>query len=122
MQNWKNLYTELAEKLATIEELQWLDLWHNQINFLDDEHPFPTPAVFLSFRSLTISDASDKLQDVVAQVDAYVYYETFLDTFNGAYNQQDALAFLDLMDKVNAKLHASTGLNYSSMRRTAFNP
>ena len=72
MENWQNLYIELSEKLSadlddnelefynklnTIAEhdgkspIRWLDLWHNQVNFLEEELEFPTPAVFLSFRS-----------------------------------------------------------------------
>lgn len=122
MKNWKELYVELTGKLSVIENLEWVDLWHNQVNFLDNEHPFGSPAVFLSFRSLVINDTGTKVQDVQAQVDVYVYYETFLDTFEGAYNQNGALAFLDLFDRVNAVLHGSFGDTYSSMRRTAFSP
>ncbi len=123
MQNWKDLYGELATKLTdNINDLKWVDLWHNQINFLDDEHPFPTPAVFMSFRSGQVVDISDKVQNVQLQVDIFVFYETFLDTFKAAYNQADALGFLDLLDDINKQLHGSSGENYSSMRRVGFNP
>lgn len=123
MQNWRDLYGELATKLTTaIPDLKWVDLWHNQINFLDDEHPFPTPAVFLGFRSQSIEDISDKVQKVKLQVDVYVFYESFLDTFEGAYNKDAALGFLDIFDGINKTLHGSDGDNYTSMRRIAFSP
>lgn len=122
MQNWKDLYKEVATKLTTIQDLEWIDLWHNQINFLEEEHPFPTPAVFLSFRSSVIRDAGEKIQDVEAQMDVYLYYETFLDTFNKAYNQDEALAFLDMLTQVNVILHGSEGDNYQNMRRISFSP
>lgn len=122
MQNWKDLYKELGDKLTTIPGLKWVDLWHNQINFLDNEHTFPTPAVFLAFRSLVIRDASDKIQDVDVQVDVYLFYETFLDTFNGAYNQDGALEFLDMLTQIHALLHGSQGTHFQNMRRTYFGP
>lgn len=123
MQNFKDLYTELADKLDNhIDALRWIDLWHDQITFLETEHPFPTPAVFLGFRTNQIEDVGNKVQNVNLQVDVYLFYETFLDTFKGAYNQKDALGFLDALDAVNQLLHGSSGENYSSMRRTSFNP
>lgn len=123
MQNWKQLYKELAEKINdNIETVRWIDLWHNQVNFLTDEHPFPTPAVFLNFRSNSINDTGLKVQQLNLQVDVYVYYETFLDTFKGAYNEESALGFLDLLNDVYALLHGTSGASYSGMRRTAFNP
>lgn len=123
MQNFKELYKELADKLnAHIPEVRWIDLWNSQVYNLETEHPFPTPAIFLAFRSNQIADLGNKVQNVTAQVDVFIFYETFLDTFKGAYNQQDALDFLDIMDKVNQTLHASSGQNYSSMRRVSYSP
>lgn len=70
-QNWtKALYIELAEKITNaIAAIKWVDLWHNQVGFLEDEHPFPTPALFLSFRSNNIRDLSQKVQQVILQID-----------------------------------------------------
>src|SRR5690625_4879776 len=123
MQNFKELYKELADKLnAHIPEVRWIDLWNSQVYNLETEHPFPTPAIFLAFRSNQIADLGNKVQNVNAQVDVFIFYETFLDTFKGAYNQQDALDFLDIMDKVNQVFHCSSGENYSSMRRVSYSP
>ena len=123
MQNFKKLYKELSEKLTTnIDDIRWVDLWNSQVYNLENEHPFPAPAVFLGFRSQSMSDAGTKVQNVTMQVDVFVFYETFLDTFKGAYNQNDALAFLDIMDQINKLFHGSSGDNYSSMRRMSFSP
>ncbi|MEH0007574.1 MAG: hypothetical protein V6Z82_02495 [Flavobacteriales bacterium] len=123
MQFWTELYKELAQRITTrLTEVRWVDLWHNQINFLEEEHPFPTPAVFLSFRSQQLEDTGLKTQAVTLQVDCYLFYETFSDTFEGSYNQQGALAFIETLDHIHALFHGSQGENYSSMRRIAFAP
>ncbi|MDT8412687.1 MAG: hypothetical protein RQ875_09515 [Vicingaceae bacterium] len=123
MQNWKDLYTELANIITTkVPAIKWVDLWHNQINFIENEYPFPVPAVFLAFRSNNITDQGLKVQQLTLQIDVFLYYETFADTFTGSTNQTDALAFLDAFDSLNKALHASSGTNYSSMRRIAFGP
>ncbi|WP_435135744.1 hypothetical protein [Formosa sp. A9] len=123
MQNWKDLYLEHANIIsAKAPTVQWIDLWHNQVNFLTEEHPFTTPAVFLSYRTLNTQDVGTKVQNVRVQVDVYLYYETFADTYNGAFNQDSALEFIDLMDAINAAFHGAQGDNFSSMRRLGFTP
>lgn len=116
------MYMELSELLCENKEIKWIDLWHNQVGFLDEEHPFPAPALFLGFRSMGIEDLAARIQKVSVQVDVYVFYETFADTYKGGINQSDALEFLCLMDYVQATLHGTTGQTYSEMRRTDFAP
>ncbi len=120
---WENLYTELAEKISNnIPEVQWIDLWHNQVGFLTEELPFPTPAVFFSIRMLSAENLGNFAQDANVQIDMYYFYETFLDTYNGAYNKDDALAFLQVVTKLHQLFHGSSGNNYSEMTRIAFAP
>ncbi len=118
----KELYKEIAEKISTIDGIEWIDLWHNQVQFLEDEHPFPSPAVFLNIRSDSISDVSEKVQKVNFQIDVYLFYETFADTYKGAWNQDSALAFLDLLEQVHTLLHGSNGTHYAEMRRIGIVP
>lgn len=122
MQNFKELYKELADKLSAIESVQWVDMWNSQVYNLDSEHPFPAPAVFLAFRGNSMKDMGDKVQNVQMQVDVFLFYETFLDAYAGAYNQDVALNFLDTIDEINKALHGSSGTQYSSMRRVSFSP
>lgn len=122
MQDWKELYLELAEKINEIDGIKWIDLWHNQINFLEEEHPFPAPAVFISFRSQNIEDLSERIQKVGLQVEVYLFYETFADTYKDSVNQDSALAFIDLMGGIYAKLQGTSGDSYNSMRRVGFSP
>lgn len=143
MDNWQNVYKELATKLScdltdketeiysylntlvgyeTKSPIRWLDLWHNQVNFLSEELEFPTPAVFLSFRSGRINDLGEKVQEVVLQIDCYLFYETFAGTFTGSFNQEDALRFIGILDFINSRMHGTTGENYSHMRKIGFAP
>lgn len=123
MENWKDLYTEIATKLQTeVPGIKWIDLWHNQINFLEEEHPFPAPSLFLSFRALSANDRGKNIQDLNTQVDVYVFFETFADTFMGSFNQNSALEFLDATSLVNKALHGASGTNYTSMRKVAITP
>lgn len=119
LQGWGKLYQELALKVKeNINGINWIDLWHNQVGFLVEEHPFPAPALFFAFRILSVEDLSEKVQRVEIQIDMYFFYETFLDTFQGAYNETDALDYLDDLTALYKLFHATSGDNYSEMRRT----
>lgn len=123
LQNWKDAYLEIAERLKTnITNLRWVDLWRNQVGFIAEELPFPAPAIFLSFRTISTADLGMKAQDGEVQVDFYVFYETFADTFKGSYNQESALAFLEMIQQVHSLFHGESGTNYSEMRHIGFAP
>lgn len=116
------LYLELCEKIKQIQTIEWIDLWNNQVTNLDLEHPFPAPAVFLAFRANTMQDLGEKMQEVNVMVDVFLFYETFADTYDGAFNQEDALKYLQLQSEIQRVLHGSRGEHYSSMRRIGFSP
>lgn len=114
----KEVYKEICTKITeNIPEVKWIDLWHNQVSFLDQEHQFPAPAVFLAFRIISVMDTGNKGQKLVIQVDMYLFYETFADTYNGSWNQDDALDFLDNIGNLHRVFHGSAGATYSNMRR-----
>jgi hypothetical protein len=119
MEYWTEIYKEIADKITeNLPEIRWCDLWHEQINYLTEELPFPTPAVFLSFNTLNTQDKALLVQDCNLQIDMYLYYETFSDTYSGSYNQENAFEFLDELTKLHALFHGKNGQNYSAMRRT----
>lgn len=118
MELWNDLYKELAEKITqNLDQIQWVDLWHEQINYLTTELPFSTPAVFLAFNAVQIDDRSLLAQDVNTQVDCYLFYETFSDTYMESYNQNSALEFLEQLTELHKLFHGTDGDNYTEMRR-----
>lgn len=123
MENFKQLYKELADKLANnVTGIKWVDLWNSQVYNLEYQHPFPAPAIFLAFRSNVMNDTGVKTQNVEMQIDVFLFYETFADTHRGSWNQETALSYLDNIDEINKVLHGSQGENYTNMSRISFSP
>jgi len=115
---WSEIYRELAEKItANIEEIRWVDLWHEQVNYLTEELPFPTPAVFVAFNTRGTEDKGTLVQDCHTQIDFFLFYETFSDSYDGSQNQDGALNFLNKLTELYALFHGKPGENYSEMRR-----
>lgn len=117
---WSELYQELAELIKNkLPQVQWVDLWHEQVSFLTEELPFPSPAIFLSFSMLDAEDRGLFIQDCNTQVDIFLFYETFSDTCLGSYNQESAINYLNSLTELHALLHGKSGKNYSQMRRVS---
>jgi len=118
MEAWTDLYTELAERISNkIPEVSWVDLWHEQVSYLTEELPFPTPAVFIGFNTNDCTDLSQLIQECDIQIDFYLFFETFSDTYQGSYNQGSALDYLRLLTKIHTCFHGVSGTNFQTMRR-----
>lgn len=116
----KSLYNELAGILSAVEGVRWVDLWHEQVGFLAEEHPFPAPALFLGFQSLGMESYPGGVQVIPTQVDVYVFHETFADSYAGSANQTNALAFMEMVDAVQAALHGRDGQHFKTLERIAY--
>ena len=110
--------TELYERMESLPKIMHVDLWHGQVDYLSEEHPFPTPAVFFGFTTLNVADNGELMQTTDLQVDIYVFYETFADTYQGAKMQNEALEFLDLLLMVGLMFHGRSGEHFHQMRRS----
>ena len=108
----------LYERMAALPDIQHVDLWHDQVDYLSEEHPFATPAVFFGFTTLNVADNGELMQTTDLQVDIYVYWETFSDTYKGAKMQEEALQYLDLLLMVGLMFHGRSGEHFHQMRRS----
>ena len=51
----KHLYTALVNTLKGIPEIKHIDLWNQNVDFIEQESPWPRPAVFIEFAPTTWS-------------------------------------------------------------------
>lgn len=101
-------YSELRERMENTPGIEHIDMWHEQVSFLDEEHPFSSPAVFIEFNTLGIEDEGLLVQRLHTQIDFRLFYETFSDTYEGAAMQEEALSFLDLLTLLGMMLHGKS--------------
>lgn len=118
MEAWTDLYEELAQVIINnIPEIEWVDLWHEQIANIEEELPFPTPAVFIEFNTNSCDDRGLLIQDCDTQIDFYLFFEALGDTYQGSYNKQGTVAYLHLLTRLHSCFHGVHGVNFGTMRR-----
>ncbi|MDR1172286.1 MAG: hypothetical protein LBL24_07530 [Bacteroidales bacterium] len=118
-----DLYNEIAARIAAnLSEILWCDLWHEQVAWLEEELPFPAPAVFIAFHVTGVEDAGTLVQQCNLQIDFYLFFETFADTYRGSANCGDTLEFLKTLTRLHALFHGRSGQHFSAMRRVDVAP
>jgi hypothetical protein len=121
IQSFDELYNDLCQHMATqLPHINHQDLYHEQVNFLDTEHPWEAPALFYDFRGVPTGDLGELAQELDLQVDVYLFYETFLDTAYQSHNSQQAIDYLKDLTTINAALHGYSSAAVDNMRRVAF--
>lgn len=118
MNYWTEPYKEIASRVrANIPAINHIDLWHEQVSYLTEELPFSTPAIFIAFSTIETQDRSLFIQDVITQVDMYLFYETFSDTYDDSMNRDRAIEYLERLTELHALFHGKPGATFSEMRR-----
>lgn len=101
-----NIYKALVEKLKEYTDEQGnqvfkhFDLWNEQVDFIEDETPFDTPAIFIEFRSINWSDTMQNMQRGTLPIRLHVVTEWKGSTNDGSIYQENALKRLDLVDNM----------------------
>lgn len=113
-----------AEYIAGLEEagksperaVKHVGLWNRQVEFIEEEAPFPMPAVFVEFGKIAWRHQAGGVQDADLTVGLHVLTVAVPEGFDGAEFH------LDLLDKINACLHKFEGEYWGSFKRSASIP
>ena len=93
-----------------------IGLWNRQVEFIEQEAPFPMPAVFVEFGRISWRHQPGGLQDADLTVGLHVLTTALPEGYDGAEFH------LDLLDKINACLHRFEGEYWGSFKRSASIP
>ncbi len=94
------------------------DLWNQQLDYLDEEQPFNTPAVFIEFMPIKWRQQSQALRDATVTIRIHVVTRRNIPTYNNAAYGSEALNFFDLLSAVNLCLHGHKGDNFGTLTGT----
>ncbi len=122
----KQLYLDIVEHLKTITNsdgealFQHFDLWNQQVAFLEEETPFNLPAVFVEFTPHTWQTLGNRKQAADLTVRLHIVTQWFSDTADYVPEEfmLQAVAYLDIIDKVVAAMQNFAPTNANSWMRT----
>lgn len=124
-----NVYKALVEKLKEYTDAEGkqvfkhFDLWNEQVEFIEDETPFETPAVFIEFQSINWNNTMQRVQRAQFPVRLHIVNEYMGSESDGSMYQEQALERLDIVDGLASHLFNWTyeykGIKIQQFQRTA---
>lgn len=122
------LYLNLVKRLEELKDddgqalIRHIDLWNEQVEFIEQEEPFDTPAVFIEFRPVQWVTLGGRMQQADVPFRLHVVTPWKGSAKDGSIFQDDSLRRFDLLDRIDAHLfNFGAGEGRSSvcmMRRT----
>lgn len=118
----KELFTSICNALGSIKgdvAIAHIDLWNQNVEYLEQEEAWDTPAVFVEFAPITWEEVQDGhfRSDVTVNLHVVTRWEG--STASGSAYQEGSLKVFDLLQYINLALHELSGETFHSMRRVS---
>jgi len=78
--------------------IKHVDLFNNQLTYIEEEQPFETPAVFIEFQPIEWGEQLHRVREAVVRVNLHIVTDSRVGSWS------DAVSRLALCDTVNAKI------------------
>lgn len=115
----KRIFQAIAERIAKrVPEVRFIDLWNNNVAAISGGAVWPMPAVFVEFEAIEWRQNGNAVR--MGDVAVRLHIVTRAVTTNGHTDkrQAEALAYLDMIDRVNAAMQGLGGENFASFMLT----
>lgn len=120
----KKLYLAIIERLKTIQDetgapvIKHFDLWNQNVEFINQEQPSYFPLCFIEFLPIKWEHLSGGVRQAALTIRLHIVSQWMYPTEDGSGFQEKGLAYLDLLDDVNAALHKFSGEGFGSFSCT----
>lgn len=124
----KLIYLSLIDRLKRLTDeagqpaLRHFDLWNEQVEFIEQEEPFDTPAVFVEFRPVRWTTLGGLAQQADVDIRLHIVTRWKGSAKDGSVFQTDALERFAMLDRIDNALFnlqgADGGTSFCMFRRT----
>ena len=106
----KFLYLSLMDKILALKNeagesvIKTVDLWNEQVEFIEQEDPFELPAIFIEFQPIRWMSLSGDVQQADATIRLHI-----LTSYQGNYRstyeyKEESLRRMELLDQLDERL------------------
>lgn len=115
----KQIFKAICDRLAEkVPEVAFIDLWNDNVNTLNGGTAFPFPAVFVEFETIEWRQQGNSAR--MGDIAVRLHIVTRAMTTNGSKDSrmEEALAYFDIIDRINAAMQRLSGENFASFMLT----
>ena len=117
--NWIEAFKEIAALVAGITGIKRCGYWNEQPYDPKGTYGEQTGLAWVEVNIPSIDELGSKSQRLMAVVSVYYLHKTFADAYHGSSNQDNALAFGQMLQTIYTTLQGTSGQNFSRLSRTA---
>ena len=113
------IYKAICERLtAQVPDIKHIDLWNNNIAALSGGAVWPRPAVFIEFETIEWRQLQNRVRMADIAVRLHIITDAVSYSGNSDPKQDAALAFFDLLNRVNSAMQGLRGENFAGFMLT----
>lgn len=121
----KELYNMICQRLKLVDDgaIKHIDLWNNNVDFIEQEEAWERPAVFVEFMPITWNVVKGSEYRADAEVRLHVVTDWSGSAADGSVFKEESLEVLDLSKKIHQVLSGMSGENFRrfDLRQTVTN-
>lgn len=111
----KELYKALCERLKTVDNVKHIDLWNNNVEFIEQESAWQRPAVFIEFKPVLWSMVKEKAWKAKIQVSLHIVSDWNGSASADSEQQDEILSIYDLSDKIACAVEGMKGTTFGRL-------
>lgn len=116
----KELFIKIKEALATIPQLELVDLQRKQFNNEKENYPTYWTAALIDIKNIAWESMTEQIQEGLCNVEVNLYCKDgWLDQHNGTADDEHGLIEIDLIDTIVEKLLFLRGDYFKPLHQTA---
>ena len=113
----KELYKALCERLRNIDEIKHIDLWNNNVEFIEQETAWERPAVFIEFCPITWEPTTGGTTQIGnGLVKLHIVTDWHGSAADGSPEQEELLSVFDYSNKIQKVINYLHGKRFHSLR------
>ncbi len=115
----KQIYQAICERLhEKTPDVAYIDLWNNNIAVLTGGAVWPRPAVFVEFETVEWRQQQQGARRGDVAVRLHIVTDHIVTNGSQDNRQEAALAYFDLIDRINAAMQGLRGENFAGLMLT----
>lgn len=115
----KQIFQTICTRLADrVPDIQFIDLWNNNVATLSGGAVWPMPAVFVEFEEIEWRQQNNGARRGDIAVRLHIVTRAVATHGHTDQKMPDALAFLDLIERINTAMQGLRGDNFSGFQLT----
>ena len=115
----KQIFQAICARLTErVPDIQFIDLWNNNVQTLSGGSVWPLPAVFVEFEPIEWRQQNNGARRGDVAVRLHLVTRAVSTHGTADPKMSDALGFLDLIDQINAAMQGLRGDNFSGFQLT----